>query len=74
MTGIRQTFATLALTLTAVFVWTTGPVAIADDRWVEGQHYQTLTPPVAVGRSSDCLLYTSPSPRDATLSRMPSSA
>ena len=25
-------------------------------------------------KSSDCLLYTSPSPRDATLSRMPSSA
>ena len=25
-------------------------------------------------RSWDCLLYTSPSPRDATLSRMPSSA
>ena len=25
-------------------------------------------------QSSDCLLYTSPSPRDATLSRMPSSA
>ena len=25
-------------------------------------------------RNSDCLLYTSPSPRDATLSRMPSSA
>ena len=24
--------------------------------------------------TSDCLLYTSPSPRDATLSRMPSSA
>ena len=24
--------------------------------------------------SQDCLLYTSPSPRDATLSRMPSSA
>ena len=24
--------------------------------------------------SEDCLLYTSPSPRDATLSRMPSSA
>ena len=24
--------------------------------------------------SLDCLLYTSPSPRDATLSRMPSSA
>ena len=26
------------------------------------------------GRTGDCLLYTSPSPRDATLSRMPSSA
>ena len=25
-------------------------------------------------KDSDCLLYTSPSPRDATLSRMPSSA
>ena len=27
-----------------------------------------------VGKIVDCLLYTSPSPRDATLSRMPSSA
>ena len=27
-----------------------------------------------VGNAGDCLLYTSPSPRDATLSRMPSSA
>ena len=30
--------------------------------------------PVGVGRARTCLLYTSPSPRDATLSRMPSSA
>ena len=29
---------------------------------------------VVIGRGIDCLLYTSPSPRDATLSRMPSSA
>ena len=28
----------------------------------------------ALYENSDCLLYTSPSPRDATLSRMPSSA
>ena len=28
----------------------------------------------ARAESVDCLLYTSPSPRDATLSRMPSSA
>ncbi len=27
-----------------------------------------------LGRCGNCLLYTSPSPRDATLSRMPSSA
>ena len=29
---------------------------------------------MAMGRNHACLLYTSPSPRDATLSRMPSSA
>ena len=28
----------------------------------------------AIARAGGCLLYTSPSPRDATLSRMPSSA
>ena len=27
-----------------------------------------------LNKNKDCLLYTSPSPRDATLSRMPSSA
>ena len=30
--------------------------------------------PEEIDVSKDCLLYTSPSPRDATLSRMPSSA
>ena len=29
---------------------------------------------IVVGTGNNCLLYTSPSPRDATLSRMPSSA
>ena len=38
----------------------------ASDLWVEG--IQTTS------RDTPCLLYTSPSPRDATLSRMPSSA
>ena len=32
------------------------------------------SPSKSVGSSNICLLYTSPSPRDATLSRMPSSA
>ena len=31
-------------------------------------------PGLWVGMLTDCLLYTSPSPRDAQLSRMPSSA
>ena len=31
-------------------------------------------PTIFTGQYPDCLLYTSPSPRDATLSRMPSSA
>ena len=33
-----------------------------------------LTSRIIKGKSTPCLLYTSPSPRDATLSRMPSSA
>ena len=32
------------------------------------------SPPTTQDENRDCLLYTSPSPRDATLSRMPSSA
>ena len=45
---------------------------------VEIQRYSTaiasISTKAARGRSCTCLLYTSPSPRDATLSRMPSSA
>ena len=52
MTGIRQTIATLVLMLTAVVGWVVAPTTLAEDRWVEGQHYQALTPPVAVGRGS----------------------
>ena len=37
-------------------------------------HLQRLQQRATAGRIYDCLLYTSPSPRDATLSRMPSSA
>tara|TARA_X000000950_G_C13737012_1_gene586795 strand:+ start:352 stop:984 length:633 start_codon:yes stop_codon:yes gene_type:complete len=32
------------------------PLAWAEDRWVEGQHYQTLNPPVAVGRGTDVVV------------------
>ena len=38
------------------------------------RYRRTQLAELAVARSVICLLYTSPSPRDATLSRMPSSA
>ena len=44
MTGIRQTLGTLLLTLVTVADWAAAPLAVAEDRWIEGQHYQTLTP------------------------------
>ena len=56
MTGIRQTLAALLLTLIAVADWAASPLAVAEDRWIEGEHYQTLTPPVAVGRSTDVVV------------------
>ena len=36
--------------------------------------FGSLRSKLVPARAIDCLLYTSPSPRDATLSRMPSSA
>ena len=56
MAGIRQTVATVALILTAVMGWTIAPVMVAEERWVEGRHYQTVTPPVAVGRGSSVVV------------------
>ena len=39
-----------------------------------GEYGSILTGKILSVKSGGCLLYTSPSPRDATLSRMPSSA
>ena len=39
-----------------------------------GHRMKEISDLLGDGKSYDCLLYTSPSPRDATLSRMPSSA
>ena len=42
---------------------------------VKGTHKKRAHGKLKVSdKAKDCLLYTSPSPRDATLSRMPSSA
>ena len=40
----------------------------------EASAYKLNTKKYILDEKRDCLLYTSPSPRDATLSRMPSSA
>ena len=42
-----------------------------ENKGPENGHWKGL---IAITRGGICLLYTSPSPRDATLSRMPSSA
>ena len=42
--------------------------------WLTGEHARGRVLILATASDRICLLYTSPSPRDATLSRMPSSA
>ena len=42
--------------LFALVALLSSPVAWAEDRWIEGQHYQTLNPPVAVGRGTDVVV------------------
>ena len=52
MTSTRYCLATL-VTLLAVLA---NSLAWAEDRWVEGQHYQILNPTVAVGRGTDVVV------------------
>ena len=49
-------------------------VMVATDVAARGIDIDNVTHVVNYDLPNDCLLYTSPSPRDATLSRMPSSA
>ena len=44
------------------------------EAWHTGQSPDQRAQKVAIAKSWDCLLYTSPSPRDRQKSRMPSSA
>ena len=44
------------------------------DRKIDARMSRTSSRPIVEGRIEPCLLYTSPSPRDGLLSRMPSSA
>ena len=45
-----------------------------EEKWIEGAHVYGASEVKQSAKDYTCLLYTSPSPRDATLSRMPSSA
>ena len=49
-------------------------VAVAATKGAAGSAAGKVEIFYASGKKATCLLYTSPSPRDATLSRMPSSA
>ena len=55
----------------SVIVTDTG---FAGDTWTDGFVALAERPANDIGQAIDCLLYTSPSPRDRTRSRMPSSA
>ena len=61
--------------LTSIFRYFTFRYRIKDDHLIvtQGLIFKSVRT-IPVNRIQNCLLYTSPSPRDATLSRMPSSA
>ena len=44
------------------------------DKWIKTDFSDPQSIQSAIAKSEGCLLYTSPSPRDGLLSRMPSSA
>ena len=50
------------------------PIHIMEPELARRKALEPLLIAEAMNRTDRCLLYTSPSPRDATLSRMPSSA
>ena len=70
LTGMMKTFCIVAL------LWVVSAPAQDASQPKANHKYLKAFPKAAGGMSRFviCLLYTSPSPRDATLSRMPSSA
>ena len=60
--------------LRAILTTETSQLVLVDTPGIHKPHHLLGERLVKTARNSICLLYTSPSPRDATLSRMPSSA
>ena len=57
-----------------VFDGTTKVEDLNTSWWDLRKEYQGITSPIPRDQDAFCLLYTSPSPRDLSTSRMPSSA
>ena len=55
-------------------IWSGGMISFAENLDTFAKNLQDTQPTIFFAVPRICLLYTSPSPRDATLSRMPSSA
>ena len=51
-----------------------GYTSVKHQREVGTSYFDAVSNTISSGKSSTCLLYTSPSPRDGRISRMPSSA
>ena len=56
MTSIRIHFSSMAWAMAALLSIVFAGAASAEERWVEGEHYQTLNPPVAVSRGDDVVV------------------
>ena len=56
MTSIRIHFSSMAWATAALLSIIFAGAASAEERWVEGEHYQTLNPPVAVSRGDDVVV------------------
>lgn len=52
---LRSTTSTL-VALVLLFAITLSPRLLAAEPWVEGQHYQVIAPPVAVGKTEDVVV------------------
>ena len=69
----QEALVVLLLSLTDQFA-TGGATAVSQAKNIVASFTDEYQKAYYTGLINDCLLYTSPSPRDATLSRMPSSA
>ena len=71
---IKNLYPTLFATETLELTASTGYKLLGNHGSNQDTYNYLITPLKAISQYTDCLLYTSPSPRDLVISRMPSSA